>query len=197
MNRSQRVLLVLLGLVISVTIGWRSLAWRAAAADFDRAFSEHADVAAKSARAAALRALAPVSGFGSRPTEDVIQLANRVLEAATLPPARLRSVQSEMDRAIQDDREGRRLTMARLSLEPLTVPELGAFLSAWRNRQQVWSVTRIELSALTPTRDGPVARGQGQYRASITVSASYIDNATGTTLKSASPSSNSSTGAYP
>ena len=86
--------------------------------------------------------------------------------------------------------------MARISLEPLTVPELGAFLGAWRSRQQIWSIARIELNALTPTRDGNAARGQGQYKASITVSASYIDDAP-EAAKSASPSITSSTGAHP
>ncbi|MDP1661042.1 MAG: hypothetical protein Q8L55_03925 [Phycisphaerales bacterium] len=195
MSRPHRLLLVLLGLGCVTVLGWRCVAWQAAATEFELAYAEHAEVAAKSARIATLRALPPVSGYGSRPAEDVIQLANRTLEAATLPAARLRSVQSEMDRAIQDDREGRRLTTARLSLEPLTVQELGAFLGAWRSRQQVWSVARIELSAITPARDGGNNRTQGQYRASVTVSASYVDDAPSSGPKQATPTA--SNGAHP
>ncbi|MDP1662701.1 MAG: hypothetical protein Q8L55_12375 [Phycisphaerales bacterium] len=196
MSHPHRVLLILLGLACAATLVWRCVAWRTAAAEFDRAYTAHAEVAAKSARVATLRALPPVSGYGSRPAEDVIQLANRTLEAATLPAARLRSVQPEMDRAIQDDREGRRLATARLSLEPLTVQELGAFLGAWRSRQQIWSVARIELSAITPARGGNT-HPQGQYRAAVTVSASYADDVPSFAPKPAAPTGNAPIGAHP
>lgn len=195
MSQSHRLLLVLLGLACVAVLGWRCVAWQAAATEFDQAYAEHAEVAAQSARVTALRALPPVSGYGSRPAEDVIQLANRTLEAATLPPARLRGVQPEPDRAIQDDREGRRLATARLSLEPLTVPELGAYLAAWRSRQQVWSVARIELNAITPARDGSSSHSQGQYRVSVTVSASYVDEAPSSGPKQTTPTA--SNGARP
>lgn len=195
MSRHHRLLLMLLGLACVSLLGWRCIAWQAAATDFEQAYADHAEVALKSARVATLRGLPPVSGYGSRPTEDVIQLANRTLEAATLPAARLRGVQPEPDRVIQDDREGRRLATARLSLEPLTVPELGAFLGAWRSRQQVWSVARIELSAITPAREGGNNRTQGQYRATVTVNASYVDDAPSSGPKQATPAA--PTGAHP
>ncbi|HYD00520.1 MAG TPA: hypothetical protein VEB22_04780 [Phycisphaerales bacterium] len=173
MNPVHRFLLALLTAAAVGVVAWRVVAWRSAAAEFDSAYTDHSDVNEKAARAAALRALPPVSGYGSRPTDDVIQLSNRVLEAANLPVARLRGVQPEGDRAASatDDRDGRRIAAVRLSLEPLTVQELGAFLAAWRSRQQVWSVARVELNA--PASGG---RAAGQYRATITVSASYIDD---------------------
>ncbi|HZW07340.1 MAG TPA: hypothetical protein VFF65_09465 [Phycisphaerales bacterium] len=171
MNAAQKWLVVLLAAAAAGVVAWRGLVWRAAAAEFDSAYADHGAVREKAARAAALRAQPPVSGYGSRPADDVIQLANRVLEAANLPVARLRGVQSEGDRAAGDDRDGRRIAAVRLSLEPLTVQELGAFLAAWRGGQQVWSVARIEMNA--PTSGN---RAAGQYRATVTVSASYIDD---------------------
>lgn len=195
MSRQYRAPLILLGLASATVIGWRCAAWHDAVAAFDRAYREQTEVEEKAARAAVLRAMPPVSGYGSRPGDDVIQLANRTLEAATLPASRLRGVQPEMDRAIADDREGRRIATARLALEPLTVQELGAFLSAWRNGQHVWSVARIELSALT--RDGNTLRTQGQYRVSVTVSASYVDDPPQATPGPAAPAGALSIGAHP
>jgi hypothetical protein len=178
-SRAHRSILVLLTVAAVAMIGWRAFAWQAAAAEFDRDFAFHSEIASKSDRLTALRALPPVSGYGSRPGDDVIQLANRVLESAGLPAARLRGVQPEPDRTLTDEKggsEGRRLATVRLSLEPLTSQELGAFLAAWRSKQQVWSVARIDLSALTPARENGAARNAGNYRAGITVSASYVDD---------------------
>ena len=178
MNTSHKAMLALLAAAAVALIGWRAFAWHDAASDFDDAYAQHAAVAAKAGRVTALRALPPVTGYGSRPTDDVIQLTSRVLETANLPAARLRGVQPEADRAVTDDRGGgggdnRRLAAARLGLEPLTVQELGAFLSSWRSSQQVWSIARVDLNALPLS--GP-SRTAGQYRASITVTASYIDD---------------------
>ncbi len=173
MNRSHRLLLVLLAAVAVAVVGWRLLLLRAVAGEREQARAAHTEVVLKVERLLALRDQPPVSGYGSKPGDDVIQLTGRVMESATIPAARLRSVQPQSDSAMQNDRDGRRLATVRLSLEPLTVQELGAFLSAWRSSQQVWTVARIELSAMV----GGGARVQGQYRASITVSASYIDDA--------------------
>ena len=173
MNRSHRLLLVLLAAVAVAVVGWRLLLLRAVAGERQQARAARTEVVLKTDRLLALRDQPPVSGYGSKPGDDVIQLTGRVMESATIPAARLRSVQPQSDSAVQNDRDGRRLATVRLSLEPLTVQELGAFLSAWRSSQQVWSVARIELSAMV----GGGARVQGQYRASITVSATYIDDA--------------------
>lgn len=174
MNTVQRSMIVLLAAVAAGVVGWRIVVWRGAAVEHARAAAERTALSEKSTRIAALRAQPAVNGFGAKPAEDVMPLANRVLEAAHLPAARLRTVQPEADRTISDDRDGRRASTVRLSLEPLTVQELGAFLSAWRSSQQVWSVSRIDLSAMTV---GGAAGGAiaGNYRASITVSATYID----------------------
>ncbi|MFT3684281.1 MAG: hypothetical protein QM783_05035 [Phycisphaerales bacterium] len=172
MSRVQRELILMLLITATVAVGARVLAWRSAAAAFDVAAAGRATVAEKAARIASLRSLPAVNGFGTRPGEDVMSLATRVLDSAHVPAARLRSVQPEADRVVVDDRDGRRAATVRLSLEPLTVPELGAFLAAWRSSQQVWSVSRIDMNAVPP--GGGAAAGS--YRASITVSATYLDD---------------------
>jgi hypothetical protein len=174
MSRTQRALVLLVAAAAFALIGWRAIAWRTAAGEYERARAFHTDVTGKAARLAALRSQPPVSGFGARPGDDVIQLANHVLEAAGLPAARLRGVQPDADRVLPDDRDGRRAATVRLAVEPVTVQELGALLSAWRSSQQVWSVARIELNAMGR---GPA----GQYRASLIVSATYVDDSSSST----------------
>jgi hypothetical protein len=176
MSAAQRVFILVLAACAVAVVGWRCVAWRAAAAEFERARGFHAEVTSKAARLAALRAQPAVSGFGTRPDQDVIQLVNGVLDRAGLPAGRLRSVQPEPDRAVVDDRDGRRAATVRLALEPVTVQELGSLLAAWRNGQQVWSVARIDLSAMTGGGGG-AGRASGQYRASIIVTATYVDEA--------------------
>lgn len=174
MSATQRVFILVLAAAAIVVVGWRVVAWRAAADEFERARGFHAEVTSKAARLAALRAQPAVSGFGARPDQDVIQLVNGVLDRAGLPAGRLRSVQPEPDRAVIDDRDGRRAATVRLALEPVTVQELGSLLAAWRSGQQVWSVARIDLSAMA---GGGAGRVSGQYRVSITVTATYVDEA--------------------
>lgn len=179
MSTGQRVFVLVLAAVAMAVTGWRFLAWRAAADEFEVARNFHTEVTTKTARLSALRAQPAVSGFGARPDQDVIQLANGVLSTAGLPAGRLRTVAPEHDRAIADDRDGRRAATVRLVVEPLTVQELGALLASWRSSQQVWSVARIDLIAMSRGESGAsgAGRSSGQYRASITVTATYIDEA--------------------
>ncbi|MEW6747311.1 MAG: hypothetical protein AB1486_31660 [Planctomycetota bacterium] len=94
-----------------------------------------------------------------RPRQDVIALVNEVLAEAGIPSGRLIGVEPESDVALGDSAGGkspyRRQTLA-LSLERLTLPQVGRFLGVLRERQRMWSVTRIELS-----REGRPASGQG------------------------------------
>lgn len=183
MSTGQRVFVLVLAAVAMAVTGWRFLAWRTAADEFEVARNFHTEVTTKTARLSALRAQPAVSGFGARPDQDVIQLANGVLSSAGLPAGRLRTVQPEPDRVIADDRDGRRAATVRLAVEPLTVQELGALLASWRSSQQVWSVARIDLIAMSRGENGAsgagsAGRSSGQYRASITVTATYIDEVT-------------------
>lgn len=178
MNTTQRTAVILLALLTAALIGWRVVAWRTAVAGYHDAASFSSSVTEKAARVRTLRAQPAVSGFGVRPADDVIPLANRVLDAAAIPAARLRSLQPEADRAIADDRDGRRAAAVRLAIEPLTIPELGAFLAAWRSSQQVWSVSRIDLGAMSQGVGQNNAKASGNYRATITVTATYLDDQT-------------------
>lgn len=178
MNAVQRAFILLLAAGAIALVGWRALSWRSAASDFEEARAFHGEVTSKAARITALRAQAPVSGFGARPDQDVIKLANDVLNTAGLPVGHLRTVVPEPDRALADDRDGRRAATVRLGVEPVTVQELGALLAAWRSSQQVWSVARIDLAAITSAANPGGGRPSGQYRATIVVTATYIDEAT-------------------
>jgi hypothetical protein len=176
MSPLQRTFVAVLAVVSLVVVAWRVAVWRAAATELAGARAFHTEVTGKAARVARLRAQPPVSGFGARPGDDVMQLAGRVFGSAGLPTGRLRSVQADPDRALADDRDGRRAATVRLAVEPVTIQELGALLAAWRASQQVWSIARIDLSAMT--RATGAGHAAGQYRASIVVTATYIDETT-------------------
>ncbi|MEW6741423.1 MAG: hypothetical protein AB1486_01585 [Planctomycetota bacterium] len=94
-----------------------------------------------------------------RPRQDVIALVNEVLAEAGIPSGRLTGIEPESDVALGGSAGGkspyRQQTLA-LELERLTLPEVGRFLALLRERQKMWSVTRIELS-----REGRLAAGQG------------------------------------
>src|SRR5688572_27953285 len=136
MSAALQLLVLGLDATSRVVVGWRCVAWRGAAAEYERVQGLPAELTSKAARLAALRAQPAVSGFGARPDQDVIQLVNGVLDLAGLPAGRLRCVQSEPDRAVVDDSDGRRAATFRLALKPVTVQELGSLLAAWRNGQQ-------------------------------------------------------------
>ena len=96
------------------------------------------------------RAADPTAAEQERPTSDVIALVNRTLTAAGLPTSRFSGCAPEGDVAVPGSDRLRRQSV-RLQLEPLTVPELGAFLSSLRDETSLWSESSIELSH----RSGP------------------------------------------
>lgn len=104
------------------------------------------------------------------PERDVIARVNDALSKAGLPQRALASLTPESDAALQGNEQYRRQTL-RLSLRSVDLPKFGAFLSAWRDSQLVWTITQIEL---THSRE----RGcETCYDASLVLSAIYVQGA--------------------
>lgn len=92
---------------------------------------------------AALKVEREIVAEKKRPTQDVIAQVNAVLRDAGIPTQRLKNLEPEADVPVA----GRYRTQTlRLSLEKLSLHDIGAFLAAWRAAKSVWTPRSIELS---------------------------------------------------
>lgn len=116
-----------------------------------------------------------------RPEEHVLAQVNRLLTHAGIPGRALEGVRPEGDTAIAGSRAGgmsgdaggsageyRRQSVS-LSLQALTLTEIGAFLTNWREDNLVWKPTRIDLTKHRSRSDD-----DDRYSATITISAIYV-----------------------
>lgn len=122
-------------------------------------------------RVLALRTRTQTTAAGLQPQQDVFQQANQTTSAAGLRGVAVRSVTPAGDRALDAGSAAgppRRAQSVRIVLGPITVHELGAFLTRWRQDQPLWTITAIDLAS---PRDAT-------YQATLTASAVYIADAT-------------------
>ena len=121
-----------------------------------------------------LRSLQERVAERKRPEQDVIARINTVLDEAGLPARHFSSVRPESDSAMPGQgTEGtggtyRRQTL-RVSLQDLTVRELGAFLSHWQSAQPLWTPSRIEINHARANR-----AETDRYDAVILITATYV-----------------------
>lgn len=123
-----------------------------------RAREASARLARVSAEAAALaEARASMPGWARRAPEPPSGLAQRfaaALAAANLPPQALAGLSAEPEPQRQPAQGGIERRRASVSLTGLTLPQLGALLSAWRSREPGWVVAGIEAQPdPAPARD--------------------------------------------
>ncbi len=88
-------------------------------------------------------------GADKRPEQDLIAQVSAALSQAGLVSSKLKTLAQQTDVALESAQpdtqlQYRRQTI-RFTLEALEPQELGSFLTAWRNRQGIWTPTRIEL----------------------------------------------------
>ena len=134
------------------------------------AAAAHALARADAERVLALRTRTQTAAAGLQPQQDVFQQANQAIAAAGLRGVAVRSVTPAGDRALDAGSASppRRAQSVRIVLGPITVHELGAFLTRWRQDQPLWTITAIDLAS---PRDGT-------YQTTLTASAVYIADAT-------------------
>ncbi len=149
-----------------------------------RAASAHAAVAGASQRLAAttgdaqelvrLRVGTQAVSLGPRPSDDTIAEVRRVLTVAGVPSARLRSVQPTGERALRSGSQEvqHREQLVRVTLEPVSLAEVGAFLTNWREASPQWAPSSIELASRSRGNEA-----EGRYTATITLSALYAAQA--------------------
>lgn len=101
-----------------------------------------------------------------RPEQDVIARVNTTLAEAGIPSERFGGLRPESDAALPNTAYRRQ--SVRISLDELSIIELGAFLSRWSTTQRLWTPTRIEL---THARS---RQGSDRYDATILITATYL-----------------------
>jgi hypothetical protein len=125
-----------------------------------------------------LRSRQQVVNTAERPTQDVIAQVNAVLSEVGIPTNRVKSLTPESDGAINSAKGTAqtgsiyRKQSLRMTLENLTVQEIGNFLLQWRAAQKIWTAVEIELTHVhSSTKD---KTGENRYDASIVLSAVYV-----------------------
>jgi hypothetical protein len=98
-----------------------------------------------------------------RPAPGVAAKLGDTLASCGIPTASLADVTPQPDAPVPGASGGARITGLRrqrtmLTLSPVTLPQLGAFLQTWRQRQPDWCVTGIEVS---PAGTGGLGGGGG------------------------------------
>lgn len=106
-----------------------------------------------------------------RPEQDVIARVNACLTRADIPLERFGGVRPEADAAVAGGGDGARAyrrQAVRISLNRMTVTQLGAFLADWHASQPLWTPTRIDLV------HGRDEADPDSYDASVLVAATYL-----------------------
>lgn len=173
---TRHVLTIVLSLVVvalGAIVGGRRLAL--AERNRNNAYESYQQTLKDANEVLALRSRRQVVNAAERPPQDVIAQVNGVLAATGIPGNRLKSLTPETDAALTNQPESSnssalqyRKQSLRLTLEGLTVQEIGTFLRQWKTSQQVWTCSRIEL---THARDRADAN---RYDINILLSAIYV-----------------------
>ncbi len=140
-----------------VAIGWTGTRYAAARRERSRAEVLHDRIASDAAEIARLRTSRSAIAAAARPQPNLSGQVNDVLVEAALSPAVLTSLTPEPDAPVNPGSaptSGRAATYrrqtARLTLDPLTMPDLGRFLSSWSKGQPDWTVASITITPGTP-----------------------------------------------
>ena len=154
---------------------------RSARAEADAAEASLHTLAADARKILDLRSRSENVAAGARPDRDAIALVNGALAAAGLSGSKLRDLAQESDTPIvtagraPGAATGLRRTAVRFTLEPVSLPELGRFLGAWREAGGVWTISRVDL---THRRGAPQRPGtpetDGGWTARLLITATYL-----------------------
>lgn len=140
-------------------------------------------VSAESAELARLRASAPAWALRGRPASGLAPRVSAALSACGLPATAMASLSPEAESAVAAAGAGdlsARRTRAVMTLAPVTLPQLGSFLEAWRSREPEWGVSSIDLSPQSGKEGGPGAVGGDlPLRAVIGVESVFVDQSGG------------------
>lgn len=123
-----------------------------------------------------LREVTTSGATGRRPTPGLTGQVTDVLAHAGIPLAAMTSLAPEAETELGRIGDTVRMRQAaRLGLEPITLPQLGQFLQAWRAQHPEWTIASLQLTPL-PGRQARSARTTpGPLRVYMVMECRYID----------------------
>lgn len=167
MTRLRKRWMLLLALTLSVLLfgQWRRL--RAARGELDSRRSAYESLLQDGRGVLRLRALQETASMHERPATDLLARVNQILTNTGIPSDRFGSLNPEGDLAWSGGDSGLRKQSSRLHLRQLLVSDLGRFLAAWSEEQELWSVESIEMTHARSTDNASL------YDARILLTALY------------------------
>lgn len=170
MMRPVLVFLVLVGILgIGASLSAKRLA--NARSRLDSAQASLTQVMTDSNRILELRAKRQTIAEQKRPDQDIIARVSAVLAEVGIPSDRFGGLRPESDAALATGGGGPtsyRKQSVRVTLNDLSVVQIGQFLSRWGQSQPLWIPTRIEL---THSRANSA---EDRYTLGILLSAMYV-----------------------
>ena len=165
--------LVWLAVVAScVVCAWSGHRYLDARSDASVALHQLELVSTDAREIASVRAAAPPESRRNRPPPGLTTRVANVVSKAGLPQPTLQNLSPENETSVGGS--NLRKQTAKMTLEPLTLPELGKFLEEWRNAEPVWTMTSIDI---TPTRGKAAA--DRPLRAIIGIETVFADSKEG------------------
>lgn len=170
-TRSRAAILALwvVALGLPLVIGANRLG--TARSQFVAARSSLVRIAGSAQRIVELRGAQERIAEHKRPEQDVIARVSAALAQAGIAAEHFGGLRPESDAALAGTGPSGvayRRQSVRVSLNDLSIAQLGAFLAQWSATQRLWTPTRIEL---THARS---SRGSDRYDATILITATYL-----------------------
>lgn len=165
------ILLLVLGSILGIGVSLSAKRLADARARLDGAQSSLAQTRGDINRVLELRAKRQTIAEQKRPDQDIIARVNAVLAEVGIPSDRFDGLRPESDAALPrsgDSQSSYRRQSVRVTLNDLSVTQVGEFLSRWSASQPLWIPTRIEL---THARSNSA---EGRYTLNILLSAMYV-----------------------
>lgn len=149
--------------VVFATIAWSGARYSTARENLRRSTAQHHAISTSAAELDQLRRAKPTIAAGQKPQPNISGHITDALVEAGLAPTLLTNLVPNADTPVEPASgtkpartgNGRpdlavryRRQSARLTLDPLSMPELGRFLTSWREMQPDWIVASINV---TPT----------------------------------------------
>lgn len=173
-GRSRHIDLVLAMLALASMIAVGVLSTRAfAARSAARAsLDHHAQVLALVNDLTQLRSRKAVQSGGRHPQPGLANQITDALISSGVPVGSLTNVSPESESTVQGAPDLRR-QIARLALEPITLPALGRFLSTWRSNHPEWTIAAIQLVPVANTPQPGPNDAPAPVRVNLTIECTY------------------------
>jgi hypothetical protein len=173
--------LVLIMVVTAVAVTGH-MAYRARA----RAVAELArlrSVTEQAGQLSGLRAAMPAWALRRSPPAGLAERVGAALQAGGLPSSSLSGLSPTSESVVGgvgstgSESVRPKVRRATLTLEPATLPQVGAFLEAWRTREPDWTVAGVDLSPLGSKAQSAGSVGEDlPLRAVFTLESLFVDD---------------------